>query len=508
MDVTSTPSATADTYGPHETIEVTVTFDQAVTATGTPRIQLRIGGGAQDNLKSANYASGSGNEALVFAYTVQAGDMDDNGIYIEANELELNGGTIQGVDDDVAATLTYTRPGTQSGHKVDGSLTTAGATNAAPVFTSADNFSADENQTAVATVMATDADSGDTVSYAVTGGDDQAWFQIDPASGALTFAAVPDHENPADADSNNVYLVTVTATGGTGGRALTTEQVITVTVNDVDETPAVASVDVTSTPSATADTYGPHETIEVTVTFDQAVTVTGTPRIQLRIGGGAQDNLKSANYASGSGNEALVFAYTVQAGDMDDNGIYIEANELELNGGTIQGVDDDVAATLTYTRPGTQSGHKVDGSLTTAGATTAPGAPTGLTATADRQTVIDLSWTAPTDTGAAAITGYRIEVLPDGGSTWTDVVADTGSTGTTYRHPNRTPGATYQYRVSAINSAGTGPASRHGFRDHRRAADGRLRIGLRPFAEYEILTGVRSVRHHPHGQTWTRPARG
>ena len=331
--------------------------------------------------------------------------------------------------------------------------------NAAPVFDSADNFGADEDQTAVGTVMATDADSGDTVSYAVTGGDDQTHFQIVAASGVLTFATALDHESPTDADTNNVYLVTVTATGGTGGRALTTEQAISVTVNDVDETPAVTDVVVTSTPTATADTYGRDETIEVTVTFDQAVTVTGTPRIQLRIGGGAQDNLKWANYAGGTGTTALRFTYVVQSGDMDDNGIYIEADELVLNNGTIQGVDDDVAAALTYTRPGTQSGHKVDGSLTTTDTTTAPGAPTGLTAPADGQTVIDLSWTAPTDTGGAAITGYRIEVLPGGGATWTDVVADTGSTGTTYSHPNRTPGATYQYRVSAINSAGTGPAS-------------------------------------------------
>ena len=369
--VTSTPTATADTYGRDETIEVTVTFDLAVTVTGAPRIQLRIGGGGAANLKWANYASGSGNEALVFAYTVQAGDMDDNGIYIEANELFLNGGTIQGVDDDVAATLTYALLGTQSGHKVDGSLTTTGATNAAPVFTSADTFGVSENQTAVGTVIATDADAGDTVSYAVTGGADQALFQIDPASGVLTFATAPDHESPTDADSNNVYLVTVTATGGTSARALTTDQAITVTVNDVDETPAVASVVVTSTPTATADTYGQDETIEVTVTFDQAVTVTGTPRIQLRIGGGAQENLKWADYVGGTGTTALRFTYVVQAGDQDDNGIYIEANELELNGGTIQGVDDDVAAGLTYARPGTQSGHKVDGSLTTAGATNA-----------------------------------------------------------------------------------------------------------------------------------------
>ena len=422
--VTSTPTATADTYGLDETIEVTVTFDQAVTVTGTPRIQLRIGGGGAANLKWADYASGSGNEALVFAYTVQSGDMDDNGIYIEANELFLNGGTIQGVDDDVAAGLTYALLGTQSGHKVDGSLTTTGATNAAPVFTSADTFGVSENQTAVGTVIATDADAGDTVTYAVTGGDDQARFQINPTSGVLTFAAEPDHENPTDADRNNTYLVTVTATGGAGGRALTTDQAITVTVNDVDETPAVASVDVTSTPSAAADTYGLDETIEVTVTFDQAVTVTGTPRIQLRIGGGAQENLKWANYAGGAGTTALRFTYVVQAGDMDDNGIYIEADELFLNGGTIQGVDDDVAAGLTYALLGTQSGHKVDGSLTTTGATNAaPVFTSADTFSADENRTVVGTVTATDadagDTVSYAVTGgddqARFQINPTSG---------------------------------------------------------------------------------------------
>ena len=426
VDVTSTPSATTDTYGLDETIEVTVTFDLAVTVTGTPRIQLRIGGGAQGNLKWANYASGTGTTALRFTYVVQAGDQDDNGIYIEANELFLNGGTIQGVDDDVAAGLTYALLGTQSGHKVDGSLTTTGATNTAPVFTSAATFSADENQTAVGTVMATDADSGDTVTYAITGGADQARFRIDPASGALTFATAPDHEDPTDAGTNNVYLVTVTATGGTGARALTTDQAITVTVNDVDETPAVASVEVSSTPSAATDTYGLDETIEVTVTFDQAVTVTGTPRIQLRIGGGAQGNLKWANYAGGTGTTALRFTYVVQAGDMDDNGIYIEADELFLNGGTIQGVDDNVAAGLTYALLGTQSGHKVDGSIagTTPSTNAAPVFTSDATFSADEnQTAVGTVIATDADAGDAvsyAVTGgadqARFRIDPTSGA--------------------------------------------------------------------------------------------
>ena len=88
----------------------------------------------------------------------------------------------------------------------------------------------------------------------------------------------------------------------------------------------------------------------------------------------------------------------------------------------------------------------------------APGAPTGLTATADGPTEIDLSWTAPSDDGGTDITGYRIEVSTNG-SSWSDLVANTNSTATSYSHTGLTAWSTRHYRVSAINSAGTGTAS-------------------------------------------------
>ena len=89
---------------------------------------------------------------------------------------------------------------------------------------------------------------------------------------------------------------------------------------------------------------------------------------------------------------------------------------------------------------------------------TVPGPPTGLTATTNGATRIDLAWTAPTDNGGAAITGYRIEVS-DAGSSWSDLVADTGSTTTTGNHVGLSPGTTRHYRVSAINSEGAGNPS-------------------------------------------------
>ena len=107
---------------------------------------------------------------------------------------------------------------------------------------------------------------------------------------------------------------------------------------------------------------------------------------------------------------------------------------------------------------GTGTASNTDSATTEAAPATQPGAPTGLTATADGQTEIDLSWTAPSDDGGEAITGYRIEVSTDG-SSWSDLVSNTRSTTTSYSHTGLTAGATRHYRVSAINSAGTGPAS-------------------------------------------------
>ena len=101
----------------------------------------------------------------------------------------------------------------------------------------------------------------------------------------------------------------------------------------------------------------------------------------------------------------------------------------------------------------------IKGTLGTTTPTTAPGAPTGLTATANGQSPIDLDWTAPASTGGTAITGYKIEVSPDGSSSWSNLVADTGSTATTYAHTGLNAATTRHYRVSAINAVGTSAAS-------------------------------------------------
>ena len=90
---------------------------------------------------------------------------------------------------------------------------------------------------------------------------------------------------------------------------------------------------------------------------------------------------------------------------------------------------------------------------------TVPGSPAGLAATAVSSSQINLSWTAPSNNGGSAITGYRIDRSSDNGSTWSTIASNTGNTNTSYSDFGLLPDTTYTYRVSAINSVGIGSPS-------------------------------------------------
>ena len=257
VDVTSMP-ASGDTYGTGETIQFTVTFDQDVTVTGTPEFEFCLansdGGSCTDGSPSparrrAALSSGSGTTALVFSYTVVAGDMDDNGIWIGDQDRTIKldtGDAIRGRVGGLDAVLTHPSGGAQTGHKVNGGAAATGPT-----------------------------------------------------------------------------------------------------VNDVA---------VTSTPASGTTYYLAGEVIEFTVTFSAPVTVTATPKFAFRLGAAT----RQAAYESGSDSAALVFARTVQAGEVDRNGISWNALALALDGGTITQTGATTAASLTHAEQAPLAGHRVD----------------------------------------------------------------------------------------------------------------------------------------------------
>ena len=124
-------------------------------------------------------------------------------------------------------------------------------------------------------------------------------------------------------------------------------------------TPTVSSVAITSSPS-TDNTYATGNTVTVSLTFSEAVTVTGTPHVVVDIGGQPRNFKYSGD---GSTAAAQPFSYTVLVGDKDADGVSLLVNSLTLNGGTIQATDDSTNATLTHAAM-TFANHKVDTQVT------------------------------------------------------------------------------------------------------------------------------------------------
>mgnify|MGYP001302229771 CR=1 FL=1 len=95
-----------------------------------------------------------------------------------------------------------------------------------PVITSDATFTAAENQTAIGTVIATDAD-GDNISYSISGNE----IEIS-STGVLTFVSTPDYETKTS------YTATVTVSDGTNAAT----QDITVTITNDESDDAVSGI--------------------------------------------------------------------------------------------------------------------------------------------------------------------------------------------------------------------------------------------------------------------------
>ena len=138
--------------------------------------------------------------------------------------------------------------------------------------------SVNENQTAVATLTA-----DETVTWSITGGSDAAKFAIDPATGALTFLAAPDYETPADAGTDNVYDVIVTAKDTANN---TSSQSVAVTVLNLDEVaPQITGPSGGTGAASSAKTVDENQTAVATFTADEGITwaISGTDAAKFSI---------------------------------------------------------------------------------------------------------------------------------------------------------------------------------------------------------------------------------
>ena len=371
--------ARGDTYELGETVEVEVEFDRAVEATGDPQVSLMVG-------TQPRYAafSGWGSETLYFEYIVREGDRDEDGIGVAANALVLNGGTITAVDGTTAADLSHDALAGGHGRKVDGSLVTPpGVADIYFVSSPARGDTYELGETVEVEVefdRAVEATGDPQVSLVIGTQTRYAAFS-GWGSETLYFEYIVREgdrdEDGIDIAANALMLNggTITAVDGTTDADLTHRAVAGAPVFKVSGGVVTASA-VTAiyldnhVPPPTGDTYVRGERIRVWVEFDKDVTVTGSPRVALTIGGltrYADYSGFSVAVAADGGtiidNDVLSFDYFVQATDRDEDGVAIPANALALNGGTIKHAGDGTTdAGLTHDAAPADPTRKVDGS--------------------------------------------------------------------------------------------------------------------------------------------------
>ncbi len=430
IEVTSTPQATNanDTYGLGEDIEITVTFSEAVNVTGDVDFGLSVGGA-----KRARLARGNGTTELVFAYTVQSGDDDDNGIFI-GNQDSTNATlalqdsqTIVGAVSGLRADLDHDEEGRKDDHKVDGSLTAADATLSA--LSLSDITLVPAFAPGATAYTATTRLSSTTVTIAISQGQNGATGRITaPADADLNASG---HQVNLAEDADTVITITVTSSNGDSMRTYT----VTVTRQPAIEDDATLSVLALSGGITLAPAFDPRTTAYAATTTATTTTVTAT--------------------ASQSGANMDI--------DPDDADTNTTDHDVNLAEGdtviTVTVISSNGDSTRTYTVTVTREAAN--------GNRSAPPPPKNVRAVEEKGGV-RLTWQPP---DGPAVTGYRIERRPaDGQGSGPQrshgqprdhhtLVEDTGSADTGYTDESAEQGVGYEYRVTARNESGPGEGS-------------------------------------------------
>ncbi|MGS2762042.1 MBG domain-containing protein [Sinomicrobium sp. M5D2P9] len=295
------------TYSVGENLDFTVNFDKDITvntAGGTPELALTIG----DTTRYARYISGSGTAALLFRYTVQEGDMDMDGIATGA--LAANDGTIQHNGTDADLTLNnLPDTGNIFVNTEHPSVTLSTATVSSVnqpfeiniVFSEAVTGLTVEDISATNVATISNLQTTDNMTYTAT---------VTPAADGEVSLSIPAGAAQNIGNNDNVASDTLT-------------------LNYDGTSPVVTSVSVPAN-----GTYRNGDELSFTMNYSEQVTVSGgMPSLPVTIGTATVH----AGYTGGTGTSVLTFAYTVQDGDLDTNGISLGAAIVQ-NGAILQDV--------------------------------------------------------------------------------------------------------------------------------------------------------------------------
>ena len=336
--ISSTP-ANGHTFAIGETVEIALTVGSSagVGVGSGQRLGLLLGDGSdvQANRREAMLERGSSSTEVPYRYTIEEGDEDTDGVSIGRDAIRFNGGSFQYGPSRARMAQCNEPLGPFGSRKVDGirpTVSSASVNGDTLTLTFSEALNADSTPPPSAFTVGLGSGLALPVASVV----------VDGTTTTLTLSA------PLPGS----HVVTLDYTPPTGTNAEPLEDAVgndalaldDQAVTNYGTAAGIESLAITSTPGnyhSSGKIYGPTETIAVTVTFNEAVTVNeggGTPSLELDLSGTAAP----AVYRRGSGTTELVFERVVTDTDATRHGIAIGAHKLELNGGTIRnqsGVD-------------------------------------------------------------------------------------------------------------------------------------------------------------------------
>ena len=337
----SSVSINGGSYGAPSHLDISIAFSEAVIVTGNPRIALDIGGSS----KYAVYTEGTNSAALTFRYVVESGFDDSNGIEM-TSPLELNSGTIVDFAENALSALAFNPPSNLGEVLIDSTILTISSvsvTDGSYLAGSHLDVSVTFNKDIVLNATA------GTPRISLTIGSTQRYADYVSKTGSATlifrYTVVSGDNDPDGIEVTSPLELNSGVLQDNNGDNIEAGGLIFTP-------PRLSAVLVDTTPPNTfsvsvgSGSYRESAHLDVTVIFDEAVTVTGFPQIALTVGTDA----KYAVYEQGSESSTLIFRYTVEGGFTDTNGIEM-TSPLELNSGVIADLAGNAMDNFNFTVP-------------------------------------------------------------------------------------------------------------------------------------------------------------
>ena len=373
-----------DTFVRGQSFLVGVQFSEPVRVSGTPQLAIQLG--TQTHQAELHIWQRS---ILYFEHVVQPSDVDTDGISVPADALTLNGGSIRDADGN-DADLTHDAVPDDPERKVNGA---SGPPAVQRVYFSRlpgsqDTFVAGESVFVVVRFTRGVQVTG-TPRFTLQVGAQARRAEHLPRLRAAELVLQGNSFHSPGEDEHNVYFRYVVqpsdldddgvsapadalALDGGAIRAVDDGSDARLSHGGLDDDPRRRVDGSRSDEQAPAvanfrldppvrGVFGGGDTITVQLGWNEGVTVTGAPRFALRIGA----HTRFATFRERWGTTSLLFDYVVDESDRDDNGLSVDADAVDLNGGTIRdNGGNDADLDLGYRAFNDDPNYRVNGGLT------------------------------------------------------------------------------------------------------------------------------------------------